>query len=74
MATVGGTGWVWFQFVPLVSVQLAVMPDFIVELLADVTVARLKGQSVYLYLPTCNLSLTGLTKPLAAACCATQTH
>ncbi|KAM7385378.1 hypothetical protein PAMP_001465 [Pampus punctatissimus] len=33
--------------------DLAVMPDFIVELHADVTVARLKGQSVYKYLPTC---------------------
>lgn len=59
--------WVWFELAP-------VMPDLIVELHADVTVARLKGQSVYLYLLTCNLSLTGLTKPLASACCATQTR
>lgn len=51
-----------------------VMSDLIVELHADVAVARLKGQSVYLYPPTCNLSLTGLTKPLASACCATKTH
>lgn len=59
--------WVWFELAP-------VIPDLIVELHADVTMARLKGQSVYLYLLTCNLSLTGLTKPLASACCATQTR
>lgn len=63
----GMYGRLWCRFGP-------VLPDLIVELHADVTVARIKGQSVYLYLATCNLSLTGLTKPLASACFVTQAH
>lgn len=55
-------------------VPISVVLDLIVELHADITVARLNGQPVYLYLLTCNLSLTGLTKTLTVACCNTQTH
>lgn len=55
-------------------VCVSVVADLIDELHANVTVARLKGQPVYLYPPTCNLPLTGLTKTLTADCCHTQTH
>lgn len=66
-ATTRRVWWVWFE----IAIVLA---DLIVELPADVALARLKGQSVYLYPLTCNLSLTGLTKPRASSCCATKTH
>lgn len=66
-ATMRRVWWLWFEIAIVLS-------DLIVELLADVALARLKGQSDYLYPLTCNLSLTGLTKPPASSCCATKTH